>query len=476
MNGTQGPTELLRAEFRFRIFVLAGILCSSPASQPLAGEIAGMRPQLPPSIDPDVTINFSNDFLGRGGSVDDFRTTQTILTAKIGDRWDAVLDHSILTLDQPPLMARTDQFAASLGRRFVDNRSAQRLTTFTAGFGLRSVGDYSGEKMQNGFHQLVGSAAKSLPYVGGSTTDGTVWADAERYASFHMSGGSGFLGGWSSGYWLRGSALATTDTQLDAALGAYLITSKNSMDIWLGARRDWRSGYDQDIVQHATAVAEDDLAAVFGIRFGALVIETVQQFNNDASYGQLKLVADGKTPFPSGEWPRFGVGLGFILPDVHLQLAAKYRTHFFQDNTSDVKQSIVFDTRYGKPQYQDDPDIYIESRQLSLGMEWEKAFAGTMDWISAYGSTGVGWRSEQLLGDGTLIGQKSETESSAIGVLGAGLRFSAASLGKGWRYRLQLGLTSWVPFSSATVLFDGQSQKLLGSNTGITIGMTFDYD
>ena len=476
MSGTQESTELLRPEFRFRVIPLACILFSSTTPQALAGEIAGMRPQLPPSIDPDITINFSNDFLGRGGSVDDFRTTQTILTARFGDRWHAVLDHSILTLDQPPMMGRTDQLSASLGRRFVDERSGQRLTTVTAGFGLRSVGDYGGERMQNGFHQLVGSAVKSLPYVGGSTTDGTVWVDAERYASFHLSEGSGFMGGWSSGYWLRGSALVTTDTQFDSALGAYLITSKNSMDIWLGARRDWRSGYDQDIVQQATAMAEDDLAAVFGIRFGALIIETVQQFNNKASYGQLKVVADGKTPFPGGEWPRVGLEFAFVLPDVHVQLSAKYRTHFFQGSTTDVRQSIVLETQFGEPQYQDDPDLYIKSRQLSLGMEWEKAFAGTMDWVSAYGSGGVGWRSEQLVGDGSLNGQHSETESSAIGVLGAGLRFSAASLGRGWRYRLQLGLTSWVPFSSATVSLDGQSRKLLSSNTGITIGMTFDYD
>jgi len=68
---------------------------------------------------------------------------------------------------------------------------------------------------------------------------------------------------------------------------------RNSIDVWLGFRHDWRSGYDADNVQVETARAEDDTAVVIGVRFGALMLETVQQLNNDASYGQLSLVSSG---------------------------------------------------------------------------------------------------------------------------------------------------------------------------------------
>jgi hypothetical protein len=52
----------------------------------LAGEIPGLPAGLPPFIERDLELNFSNDFLGRGGSTDDFRTQQAILMARFGER------------------------------------------------------------------------------------------------------------------------------------------------------------------------------------------------------------------------------------------------------------------------------------------------------------------------------------------------------------------------------------------------------
>jgi len=441
-----------------------------------AGEIAGMRSQLPPTSDPDVSINYSNDFLGRGGSSDDFRTSQLIISSKIGSKWIALIDHSTLTLEQPQASGRIDQLSGSLGYRFVDRQATGSVTRITAGSGFRAAGDFQGETMQNGFHRIVGSDVMDLPYVDSSGTELTLWFDADRYAAFHTSGGDGFFGGWQSGYWLRASSLVTSGSQWDNSLGAYAVSSKDVFDMWLGIRRDWRSGYDQDFVQRATAAAEDDVAIVIGFRWGALVLETVQQINNAASYGQLKLVADGRNTLPApASPPRFNVEFGFLLPDVQVQLAAKLRSSLIAGPNSRWRESVFLDGRFGEPQYEDNASMYVQSRQLSLGMEWERPLADAPQWISAYGSIGIGWRTERLLGDLQLAGEQSESVGKATALLNTGLRFAAANLGASWRYRLQIGMSGWIPSSDSAVTFAGQEFRLHKTGFGLSVGMTFDY-
>ncbi len=456
----------------FCLVIFAGLCIEANA-----GEIAGMRSQLVPTIDPDFSLNFSNDFLGRGGSVDDFRTAQVIVSAKLGDQWFALLDHSTLTLEEGQVNGRVDQLTASLGYRFVDRQSANQVTRVTAGSGFRAAGDYSGEQIQNGFHRIVDSEVKDLPYVEASSVDLTLWFDADHYNGFHTSGGDGFFGGWKSGYWIRASSLVTSDSQWDSALGAYAVTSKNLLDIWLGVRRDWRFGYDQDFVQRATAAAEDDIAFVAGIRWGALVLETVQQFNNQASYGQLKLVADGRHPFPGVDSaPRFNIEFGFILPDVQIQLAGKIRSKLLVSANSPWRESVFIDARIGEPQFEDNASMYIETRQISAGLEWERQLPDYLNWISAYGAVGVGYRQERILGDKLLAREVSESVGRVTATLGTGLRFAATDLGGGWRLRLQLGVTGWVPASGSEVLFVGEPVQLHKTGVGVMLGMTFDYE
>ena len=442
-----------------------------------AGEIAGLPSQSPPSLDPDLSITFINDFLGRGGSTDDFRTTQIILGAKFADRWLAVLDHSALTLKELPVNGRIDQVSASLGYRFIDRNNEQQTTHVAAGAGVRSTGNYSGERMQNGLHRIIGSDTQQLPYVDSTSTDATAWIDMDHYATFYTSSGDGLFGGWQSAYWLRASSLITSDSQWDNAFGAYAVTSRNAFDIWFGVRRDWRSGYDQDFVQRATASAEDDVAIVFGVRMGALVLETVQQLNNKASYGQLKLVADGRQSFPPGQtWPRLNIEFGFVLPDVMIQLAAKYKTRLLTNAESNWRESIVIGLEFGEPQYGDNPEIYVPSQQVSIAVEWEKSFAAGSDWIQAYGSAGLGYRRESLVGDGSLNGLKTDTVGETTAVAGIGLRFTAATLSKNWRYRLQLGLSARAPLSNTNIMFAGESLRLHENGVGVNLGMTFDFN
>ena len=252
--------------------------------------------------------------------------------------------------------------------------------------------------MQNGFHQLVDSDIEHLNYVATDRTDAMLWVDAQRYRVFHESAATGFLSGWRTGYWLRGSSLLTTDGQWDNALGIYAVSSRNALDVWLGLRRDWRSGYDRDPVQSATANAESELAVVAGVRFGALIIETVQQPDGDASYGQLKLIANG-APLPVRHTAPPGIGLEFdmFLPDVMVELAARFQRRVFTGVDSSWHESLVIDTGFGTPQYGSNTAVFVESRQLTLGLEWERALAAEEDWISFFARLGGGYRDEKTL-------------------------------------------------------------------------------
>lgn len=436
-----------------------------------AGEIPGLPPALLPIIDRDFAINFSNDFLGRGGSVDDFRTQQIILTTKINDRWLAVVDHSILTLTDSPAPGRVDQLSASFGYHLLNNSTASAVDRLTLGGGFRSVGEFAGERMQNGFHRLIGSDIDSLAYVDTSTTDATGWFEAQRYRQLRT------FSNWTTGYWLRGGSLLTADGQWDSTAGAFVVAERNSIDVWLGVRRDWRSGYDADNVQVETARAEDDTAVVIGVRFGALMLETVQQLNNDASYGQLSLVSSGfRSANTHVEIPRAGLEFNFLVPDVHVQLVGKLRTNLFAGEGSTWRESALLDIRYGEPQYKEDDSLFIRSRQLTAGMEWERPLTEGMNWLSFYGSAGVGWRNEELHRSSPTVNEEADAVDSTVVTAAAGLRFFAATLGQRWNYRIQLGLNAWAPLDDANVQLGGEQFSLQEPAIGFSLGMTFDYD
>lgn len=444
------------------------ILMTAPVK---AGEIAGLPPALLPLIDRDFALNFSNDFIGRGGSVDDFRTQQIIVTANINDRWLAVLDHSSLTLTNPAVSGRIDQLSGSLGYHLIDNTTANSVDRLTVGGGFRSVGEFAGEQMQNGFHRLTGSNIESLSYVDTSTTDATGWFEAQRYRQFRT------FDSWSGGYWLRAGSHLTTDGQWDSAAGAFAVASRSTVGLWLGIRHDWRSGYNVDNVQTETARAEADTAVVIGVRFGALVLETVQQLNNDASYGQLGLVSSGfRSSNGNVDIPRVGLEFNFLVPDVHVQLVGKVRTNLFSGKESAWQESALLDLRYGEPQYDNDESLFIRSQQVTVGMEWERKLTEDVNWLSLFVLVGAGWRGEQLRRSNTMANEQTGTVASAVVTVGAGLRFFAATLGQRWSYRIQLGLNVWAPLGDASVQLAGERFSLQDPAIGIVLGMTFDHD
>ena len=436
----------------------------------VAGEIAGLPANTPPILQQPLEVSFSNDFLGRGGSTDDFRTQQFIVSGTIGDRWEFTADHSILTLTKVDEPARIDQLSASLGFRFLDSESETTVQRLTAGLGVRSYGDFGGERMQNGFHQLVGSSVEIAAYTELDRTDATAWIDAQRYS---LLKGSAESADWRWGYWLRGSALSTSDGQFDAAVGAYAVAGRSSIDFWFGLRQDWRSGYEQPVLAE-TAAAEEDLAAVIGFRWGPLILETVQQFNNAASYGQLRLLAMGFDADRVGaEQSRFAFDAAFAMPDVYLNLVGRWRADWLNRSNPTWQRSLFVMGGYGEPQHEDDPMIYRDTVQAGAGIEWERRLGIGGGVTSAYFRAGAGWRQEQIFGDDERAGEESETVSRGVALGDAGLRFDAGELFAGYNLRILLGLSAVVPFSDARVDMAGETFDVQQPTLGITLGVSF---
>ena len=423
------------------------VVCARAPS--VAGEIPGLPSSLPPYLDRGAELVLSNDFFGSGGSMDDFRTQQIILAYRPAPRWSLLFDHSVVTYFEPALSGRTDQISMSFGYDFVREDDASRNARVTLGTGLRKTGELAGERIQNGFHRIIDNSLVMRPYTNTERIDATAWADAEYFAALHESTGDTGLAGWRFGAWGRANSLVTSDAQWDGSAALYAVASRRSLDLWLGLRRDWRAGYDEPVLRE-TAAAEGDTAVVLGARVGPLVIETVQQLNNDASYGQVRLVSSGeRIRDAAARLPAIGIEAGILLPNVQLHVAARTPTSLLTGDDSTWRESAFIALDYGEPQHADSSQVFIRSVQVGLGIEWERPLPVRGDWVSAYASAGAGYRSEKLVGDLALSGQRSASADSAVLLGGAGLRLDTARLGPRWKLRLQVGLSGRLPLDGA---------------------------
>jgi hypothetical protein len=418
-----------------------------------AGEIAGLPANAPPSIDGPVAFGFHNDFLGRGGRTDDFRTQQLIVTGRFAERWYLTLDHSVLTQTEASAPGRVDQLSATLGYAVVDRHADEATQRVLVGTGVRAHGDFAGERMQNGFHQLFGIDLEFLPYRSGESDSAVGWFDAQ-----HQWVRSG-QGRFRPGYWIRGSALATTDGQLDASLGAYGMLQHERIEIWAGLRADWREGYDSRVVS-ATAQAETDTAAVLGIAWGPLVIETVQQFENDASYGSLRLVSSRVSGARGDSTPRYAIDVGFLLPDIRLNLDGRVAPGWLNSPSRAWTTSLMARLASGQPQIDGDSTQYVDTTELSAGLDFARPVMAQNERLVLYAFVGLGVRAEQLFGEGERVGQESDTVTAAVGTFGAGLRAHLADLGGDWRLGLRLGGSASLPLSDRSVTLDSARQSL----------------
>ena len=424
-----------------------------------AGEIAGLLPPLPPYHRQDAALVFSNDFLGRGGSVDDYRTQQIVLSTRLSDRWSVLVDHSILTLDNGIDVGRIDQLAVSFGYDLVTRERADRTDKVAIGFGARGEGSFAGERIQNGFHRLIGSTTEELPYVPGDETNASAWLDAGHYRQLGDAGDGSFLPGWCKGAWFRAASLLTTGGQWDSTVSALAVASRGSMDFWFGVRADWREGYEKDVLKE-TAFAEEDVAVVLGARLGAFVIETVQQLNNDASYGQLRLVSTGRRDRRSAGVfrPRIAVDFGFSMPDVTVRIAGKYAVPGLWG--PGWRESIVLAGIYGEPQYNNNNRLYVRNRQLEAGLEFERPWSGDSDWLSIFAVTSAGWRAQALILEEESGDRRTDDVGRTVLTVGGGVRAIAAGSGRGWQLRIQAGLFATFPVASGSLDINGETYRV----------------
>ena len=452
---------------------LLALLATSPVS---AGEIAGLMPPLPPYVEQDAGLVFSNDFLGRGGSVDDFRTQQVILSARLSDRWSALLDHSILTLGSGNETGRVDQLAASFGYDFLNRERPQRQDRVVIGFGARGVGSFGGERIQNGFHRLIVSTLEDLPYTSSRGVDATAWVDASHYRLFREAGDGRLLRSWRTGMSFRAASLVTTDGQWDSTVSALAVASRPSIDVWLGVRADWREGYD-DVVLAETARAESDAAVVFGARYGALVIETVQQLNNDASYGQLRLVSTGRRNGPfEGHRPSIALDFGISMPDVLARVAGRCPACVADADGSPWERSVVAVAAYGEPQYEDNNRLYVRSGQLDVGLEFERPWAGAGEWLSVCALATAGWREQTLIAVSETQEARSDSAGRAVITVGGGVRVRAAGPARGWRLFIHAGVFATLPLADAALDIGGEIIEVQRPALNALLGFTLAYE
>jgi hypothetical protein len=443
----------------------------------LAGEISGLPPHLLPTTSPDYMLYMGNDFLAID-TKDDYRTQQLIASFQVNDRWLALLEHSTLTRDESASGSggRIDSMSLSLGYKLIEQRNSQRSKSLTFGTGIRAVGNFAGSRIQNGFHALIESETNVLPYETSRQTDATLWFVTERHQELRAAPGNGALSGWDTGYWARAAALATTDGQFDGVAGLYAVASRSGFDLWLGLRHDWRDGYDADRVQQETATQESKTALAYGARFGSVLIEAVQRFDSNASYGRISFTSSPNTRKQTTHRnSRMDLQLGLYLPHMMFQLAGRWPQRFLTDDNSVWRESLLVDLRAGQPQYGNDVTRFTRTSQLAVGLELSRPVDASISWLRYYTSGALGWRSEQLVGEGSLAGVKSPSIDKAVLQVDVGLEFDATQIRSHWRHTLRFGLSGWLPSKTVTVDTGGLASQLHQPGVSIAAVWNFSY-
>jgi len=459
-------------------FVLV-VLVALGANDAGAAQIPGVPSAMPPGVARQVEIFFGNDVFGDGGDTDDFRTQQLALTAAVGERWMFVIDHSILTLEEPRQgpPGRLDQLSGSIGYQFLSTQRSRVRQALDAGVGFRHSGETAGARIQNGFHQLIDNGIMTMPYVATERVDGTLWASFDRDGVLKNDGSIPLLGdGWRFGYWTRGATMLTTDGQWDGEVRLAAVADKNWFQGWFGLLGSWREGYDRDNVSRETARNEAGTGIVLGLRIGPLLIETEQHFNDEGAYGHMSLISTGQAlPQLAAGTNKFSIQAGLAMPDVTASLKGRWENCNLLRCGELWRRALVLEARYGKPQFGSATDRFVETRQLSGALEFERPLFDGFDWLTTYVSAGIGWRSEQLKGEGLLGGQHSETVSRPGLTADAGVRFSTSARGDSWNFIFLLGLSGWLPSSDGTVQFAGETEHLQRPELVVMTGVALEF-
>lgn len=442
-----------------------------------AGEIAGAPVPLPLSIDADLYIHWGNDAFGKGGSEDDYRTQQSILNARLGDRWLLALDYSILTVgavagSAEPVNGRLDELSASLGY-IIHQRDGGRRERLSAGLGARATGDFAGEEIQNGFHKLNSGRVVQLDYVSSDDVVAIGWVQGSLQETLFETSYGGF-GKWDLGYWANGTLLGSSDGQVDGSAALYGIVENGSVRLWVGARGDLREGYSQDPVQSATARVEEGVFYVVGLSIGPLILQTVQAISADTqSFGNLSLTANESEGQPIvNDRSALGAQVSLLLPDIQVETQLRYSPASINEQLPPGRRiNLIAGFRYGEPPYEGSTTAFVETRQVGFQIELEGETRTLGPWIKPYASFGLGWRSEQLLDDASGERSKSQTVERGVALGEIGLRFDSAGRRSNWNLQIQLGLGGWLPFSDEVVVVDGTRFTLQEPDVALSAGI-----
>jgi hypothetical protein len=474
MPGASPSLDRFRHRAATGLIVALGILASVSPGQ--AVQLPGVTPALPPGVDRKFELLFGNDFLARGGEFDDFRTQQISVVGPVARRWNLIVNHSILTLERPKIgdPGRIDHLSGSVGYTLVRIDKPTHTQGVEVGGGFRYSSEIGGARMQNGFHQIVGSKPEILPYVDTNRVDGTLWLRLPRHGVLRGDARLPMLGGgWDFMYWGRASTLLTTDAEWDGSVGLSAVAAKRWFQGWLGVQGDWRTGHDRDNVSGETAEFEQGAGVVLGFRFGPLLMETVQHFDGDAAWGHLSLISTGQSLVALGsETPSLAFQAGLSIPDVLTTYQARWSNCRLLRCSVGRRRTVLVDFRSGKPQFGNDVDEYVATQQVSAAFELEQAPVPGRDWLTAYGSLGAGWRNERLEGEGEALGGLRSDTVGRAGLVGdLGLRFGTSATTRSLRLMVQIGLSGWLPTSGGTVEFAGNTERLQRPSMVIVSGV-----
>ncbi|MFW2404373.1 MAG: hypothetical protein ACN4GT_06360 [Gammaproteobacteria bacterium] len=422
----------------------------APTSRP--AQISGVTPPLPPGVERRFEVFFGNDSVAIGKYPDDYRTQQFAVILNFFERWNAIIDHSILTLDEPAFgdPERIDQLSGSIGYLLSRRERKDYSQELEIGAGFRIYGEHAGARIQNGFHKLIDDPVLTMPYVDDERTDGTAWLRFNRDGILIRDFRLPALGtGWDFGYWGRATTLVTTDGQWDGNIGALAVVSKRWFQLWLGTQGDWRQGYDRDNVTRETAAYEEAVTLVAGMRLGPFRIETERELDGDSIYGHASLVSSGEPLkiFSRGD-NRWGVEAGLTMPDVYATLQGRWANCTALGCSGFWQRALVLGFMYGKPQLGSDVTRYVETWQIGAAFEFERAPFERWSWLTGYGSLGAGWRSERIDQEkGPLAGTRSDPVNR-FGLTGElGLRYGTSAGGQHWTLAMYTAVGGWLPSS-----------------------------
>jgi hypothetical protein len=460
-----------------------------------AGEISGTPAMVPPETLGDFSSLWTNNVINSGFEPDEYRTHQLGLQFDISPRWGLVFDYSILTADKnnPVLQdftGRLDEMSLSLMHElYRDRPDSNNFAILEMGAGIRTYGDFDGNRIQNGFHRLINNGVDYYPYLETETNMAIFLLKGDYQKLYPLPLSKDTKNTWQAGYWLGATGLVSTESQWDAALSANAVIRNQTMAFWLGLREDWRENYELDFVQQATALTESGTSLTFGIGAGPVVFEMVQGFGDKLSYSRLILTSVENEYASAGYSVQAdnAVALNFLLPDIELELQYRRALNYQPEYLGRPKTWFVIEMHYGEPTYeesfdvnnsfQQDPtfSIYSEIHQIAIGVEFEWHKQHYFQRVWPYLTLLAGQRTEKLKADsGTLAGQESEKASSTVFEVSSGVRLDLYSWEKG-QFLFQAGVVGNYPLSSETVTFGQNDLELLQPNLTLSLGFSLNF-